>query len=114
LTEENLILFFNSLPRRCILLLEDIDTMGLLRTPRVSRLEKVTQHTTAGHNATSQKAVEAAQPEIDIKEVVANDELQAAVAASKESPHKNSMTLSGLLNAISRVACQEGRILIIV
>jgi mitochondrial chaperone BCS1 len=110
LTEEDLILLFNSLPRRCILLLEDIDTAGLLRTPRVSQPKKAIL-TINGHDAESHRTID---PGTDANEVAANDMLQATVAASKESSHKNNLTLSGLLNAIDGVACQEGRILIMV
>ncbi|OAP64716.1 hypothetical protein AYL99_00688 [Fonsecaea erecta] len=114
LTEEDLILLFNSLPKRCILLLEDIDSAGLGRSPKLKDLEKreTTQQAPSGKDQQSRKEC---GEEKDNKE----DSTQAAGKAKdqpslfgKESTLKNTLTFSGLLNAIDGVASQEGRVLI--
>ncbi|KAI0536711.1 BCS1 N terminal-domain-containing protein [Xylaria digitata] len=99
LTEEDLSSLFSTLPRRCVVLLEDIDTAGLRRpaeekraTKRVSKKEKEDKedsHTTKN----------------DIKEL-------AKVLKKDSEENKKGISLSGLLNAIDGVASHEGRVLI--
>jgi chaperone BCS1 len=100
LTEEDLGALFSTLPRRCVVLLEDIDTAGLRRP-----------------------AEELAKAEEDAaKEDKKNDKKESpndwkvsdlAKALKKEgNDDKKGISLSGLLNAIDGVASHEGRVLI--
>lgn len=123
LSEEDLILLFNSLPKRCIVLLEDIDSAGVVRknadvqkdgeekSKDVSKDKKVdaisekkdeSQETTAAMIAKEvAKAVKAA-----------NDSSDKPSSGRPGSVNDMGITMSGLLNAIDGVASQEGRILI--
>lgn len=95
LTEEDLGLLFSNLPRRCVVLLEDIDSAGLNRANE-QRSEKPADQ--AGGHA----------------------ELGAEIAKAFKSVHQQNektklnqgISLSGLLNAIDGVASHEGRVLI--
>ena len=88
-TEENVSTLFSSLPRKCVVLLEDIDTAGLTHT----REDATNADNTAG-------------------------DAGAAAARQKPSdpnaPPQPSgkLSLSGLLNILDGVASQEGRVLI--
>ncbi|KAI1124816.1 P-loop containing nucleoside triphosphate hydrolase protein [Nemania abortiva] len=102
LTEEDLSSLFSSLPRRCVVLLEDIDTAGLRRPAdtllaeeQAAKLEKENQGKDESHRTTSN----------DIKEL-------AKVLKKENEDQKKGISLSGLLNAIDGVASHEGRVLI--
>lgn len=109
LTEEDLILLFNSLPKRCILLLEDIDSAGVAgrsqpesdreieKSPNPAEIDKGSDPRVNGKLGKSKKSKHAKTK--DVK--------------SDASPKTNTITLSGLLNAIDGVASQEGRVLIL-
>lgn len=86
--EENLATLFAELPRRCVVLLEDIDSAGLTHSREVSK------------NGTS--------PQEEVQEAA------AAVAPGKPVVPVGAprLSLSGLLNILDGVASQEGRILI--
>ncbi|KAI0388465.1 hypothetical protein F5Y17DRAFT_474657 [Xylariaceae sp. FL0594] len=112
LTEEDLGSLFTSLPRRCIVLLEDIDTAGLRRTGEekagveekpadaATADEKERAGSTSNEGDTNKKSTS-----LDIKEL--------AKALKKESEdQQKGISLSGLLNAIDGVASHEGRVLI--
>ncbi|KAK8110926.1 uncharacterized protein PG998_007383 [Apiospora kogelbergensis] len=92
LTEEDLGALFSSLPRRCVVLLEDIDSAGLRRPMARARRGK--------------KDKEAASSDWKVSDL--------AKALKKESSNddKKGISLSGLLNAIDGVASHEGRVLI--
>ncbi|KAI0805567.1 BCS1 N terminal-domain-containing protein [Xylaria sp. FL0064] len=102
LTEEDLGSLFSTLPRRCVVLLEDIDTAGLRRpmeelraSGRAAKKEKESSGKDESSKTTSS----------DIKEL--------AKALKKEADdQKKGISLSGLLNAIDGVASHEGRVLI--
>ncbi|KAK5627323.1 hypothetical protein RRF57_003038 [Xylaria bambusicola] len=101
LTEEDLSSLFSTLPRRCVVLLEDIDTAGLRRpvdelraAERASKKEKENTSKEESGKTTSS----------DIKEL--------AKVLKKETEDKKGISLSGLLNAIDGVASHEGRVLI--
>jgi chaperone BCS1 len=86
--DSELIGLFNTLPPKCLLLLEDIDTVGLQReSPRAQR-----------HGPQWTKAL------AKIGEGDDDDE--------EEKPQLSRVSLSGLLNAIDGVAAPEGHILI--
>lgn len=96
LDEESMSSLFASLPRRCIVLLEDIDTAGITQTRGKTTLP-------------------------DDDEPVPINNVPANSGAAKEDnifqelttdSSKDGITLSGLLNVIDGVAASEGRILI--
>ena len=97
LTEEDLGLMFTSLPRRCVVLLEDIDSAGLSKRQEPEN-----------------------DPKIDVGDAAAKfgveitKALQTAQESSKGKGKDNNqgITLSGLLNAIDGVASHEGRVLL--
>ncbi|KAJ8129884.1 hypothetical protein O1611_g3749 [Lasiodiplodia mahajangana] len=101
LTEEDLCSLFSSLPRRCVVLLEDIDTAGLRRSAdkpladEQTAKEKENQGKNESYQATSN----------DIKEL-------AKMLKKESEDQKKGISLSGLLNAIDGVASHEGRVLI--
>ncbi len=92
LTESDLNNLFNNLPRRCIVLLEDIDTAGLLRIDDDGK---------SGKKATSK----------DEPKTIAAD-IAKAIKDGKADDTKKGISLSGLLNAIDGVATHEGRVLV--
>ncbi|KAI1262191.1 P-loop containing nucleoside triphosphate hydrolase protein [Xylariaceae sp. FL1019] len=97
LTEEDLGTLFNSLPRRCIVLLEDIDTAGLRRP--ADEIEKPESKDTSKSESAKEER---------------SDDIKALAKAIKRDHEdaKKGISLSGLLNAIDGVASHEGRVLI--
>lgn len=122
LTEEDLLALFNSLPRRCVVLLEDIDTAGLTR-PKEEKEEKSADEPTktgadepktngddsnrGGRRRKAREDGEAAGGPSDWKVADLARELKKPWADDKKG-----ISLSGLLNAIDGVASHEGRVLI--
>ncbi|KAK7996283.1 hypothetical protein PG991_015750 [Apiospora marii] len=107
LTEEDLGALFSSLPRRCVVLLEDIDTAGLRRP--ADELKKAEAEKKADGGGGGDK-------ESKDKEASSNDwkvsDLAKALKKESSSDDKKGISLSGLLNAIDGVASHEGRVLI--
>ena len=87
-TEENVSSLFSSLPRRCVVLLEDIDSAGLTHTREDGTVEAIPA-----------PAPVAAGPTVTVK------------GAAPAAPTSR-LSLSGLLNVLDGVASQEGRVLI--
>lgn len=85
LTEEGLAVLFEALPRRCVVLLEDVDTVGIARVQKKeeTKVESADQKTTA------------------------------TATTKEEESSKKGVSFSGLLNAIDGVASHEGRVLIL-
>jgi mitochondrial chaperone BCS1 len=134
MTEGDLMQLFNTLPRRCIVLLEDVDAAGLVREgksdstggKRKGRQGKKDEKKDAEgkeEKAEEQKGKEKKKDdEYTLKDLA--KELKSITAPSTESnrrqggPRNNDnkpntgITLSGLLNAIDGVATHEGRVLI--
>lgn len=81
-TEENLATLFAELPRRCVVLLEDIDTAGLTHTREKDGAED------------------------------GEDKPKRSSEATKPDVSSFRLSLSGLLNILDGVASQEGRVLI--
>ncbi|KAK3370193.1 BCS1 N terminal-domain-containing protein [Podospora didyma] len=109
LTEEDLSALFNSLPRRCVVLLEDIDTAGLSRAPDTGDDEK----TTGGGNSEAGKSKDkAAKRESENKNDWKVADLARELKKQGDRDEKKGISLSGLLNAIDGVASHEGRVLI--
>ncbi|KAK4646547.1 hypothetical protein QC761_211510 [Podospora bellae-mahoneyi] len=111
LTEEDLCALFNSLPRRCVVLLEDIDTAGLARSG---------DSTPASEDGddSDEKSKDKPKKDKDAKDKKSSEWNVADLArelkkqSSSESTDKKGISLSGLLNAIDGVASHEGRVLI--
>ncbi|KAK1637113.1 BCS1 N terminal-domain-containing protein [Colletotrichum phormii] len=89
--EENLATLFAELPRRCVVLLEDIDTAGLTHTRE--------------NNATGDATADAKDGSGDM----VPGQLTAGNGTTNTSGR---LSLSGLLNILDGVASQEGRVLI--
>ncbi|KAJ5462303.1 hypothetical protein N7530_010508 [Penicillium desertorum] len=92
LDEESLSLLFSELPRRCIVLLEDVDSAG------------VTEARAPPSASTSDAPGKDGTPK--------DGAVEADSTADKDTTKKRGITLSGLLNVIDGVAASEGRILI--
>ncbi|KAK2875951.1 hypothetical protein FQN49_001493 [Arthroderma sp. PD_2] len=102
LTEEDLGLLFNSLPRRCVVLLEDIDTAGLARTTADEDIETTDAANGATDSVISNLNTAVQQPATRAK--------KGKRSSTDEEP--KGISLSGLLNAIDGVASHEGRVLV--
>lgn len=99
LTEEDLSGLFSSLPRRCVVLLEDIDTAGLSRSADDAEPKKAKEKDGEGGK------------EHDSGEWKVSD-LARELKRQPSDHEKKGISLSGLLNAIDGVASHEGRVLI--
>lgn len=123
LTEEDLLALFNTLPRRCVVLLEDIDTAGLER-PKEEQAMDVTAGGGADDNTEDKKGGGQGQQQSSKGrkggrpgggEGGPNDWKVSDLARELKkqgSDEKKGISLSGLLNAIDGVASHEGRVLI--
>ncbi|OLN86902.1 putative mitochondrial chaperone BCS1-A [Colletotrichum chlorophyti] len=107
LTEEDLGTLFNSLPRRCVVLLEDIDTAGLSRAPDEEVDAAPSSESKDNDKADGEKDEKSKKSKDDWK---VSDLARALKKETKDD--KKGISLSGLLNAIDGVASQEGRILV--
>lgn len=103
LDEDSLNSLFSDLPRRCMVLLEDIDTAGITQ----SREKTATSGTKPENEAGG-----VADPDIVKVDQAAPAGAIAPVAAAEEPVKADGVTLSGLLNVIDGVAASEGRILV--
>ncbi|KAL6722109.1 hypothetical protein ACLMJK_001215 [Lecanora helva] len=92
LTEEDLGMMFTSLPRRCVVLLEDIDAAGLNKRQELQEKEQ--------------------SKDEDPASKMGAEITKAFKAVQKNDKDKQGITLSGLLNAIDGVASHEGRVLV--
>lgn len=92
LDEESLSSLFSDLPRRCIVLLEDVDSAGITKT--------------RGATPTADA------PALDAAVAALQTTKDGADAKVVEETKKGGVTLSGLLNVIDGVAATEGRILV--
>ncbi|KAH6641496.1 BCS1 N terminal-domain-containing protein [Chaetomium tenue] len=117
LTEEDLLGLFTSLPRRCVVLLEDIDTAGLKRAE--DEPESESSSSDDGKNEEKQqqedkKSLNRSRNHKGGRDWRVSDlarELRRA-GGQGDLGEKKSISLSGLLNAIDGVASHEGRVLI--
>ncbi|KAK2019789.1 hypothetical protein LZ32DRAFT_151702 [Colletotrichum eremochloae] len=105
LTEEDLGTLFNSLPRRCVVLLEDIDTAGLSRVG-----EEIDAPASDGGKKDSEGDTGENTKKTNKDDWKVSDLARALKKESKDD--QKGISLSGLLNAIDGVASQEGRILV--
>lgn len=108
LTEEDLGILFTNLPRRCVVLLEDIDSAGLVKRQTLEEAEAA-----KGDHGT-QGGAEKTGAEIGAEIAKAIKSAQHKDGKSKNNHHNNNegISLSGLLNAIDGVASHEGRVLV--
>lgn len=98
--EENLASLFAELPRRCVVLLEDIDTAGLTHTrDDGSQANPNLDDNQDGTNTTSSRNSRGP-----------NNNNNAS--NNGNNPQTGRLSLSGLLNILDGVASQEGRVLI--
>lgn len=132
LTEGDLLQLFNGLPRRCIVLLEDVDAAGLLRD-RASdeknkpRTKKEGKQTGKQGEEGKEKAAAAEKDDNYTLKDLARELKAISTPAQRGGPHATmqqnngagpnrapgtGISLSGLLNAIDGVASAEGRVLI--
>ncbi|KAK3698076.1 hypothetical protein LTR37_017125 [Vermiconidia calcicola] len=136
LTEGDLMQLFNTLPRRCIVLLEDVDAAGLIRDDKSDaakgdasgkykrRRAKGKHETPKGdvqeedtENKDGEKPKEA---EYTLKDLARElKSISSPKGGGNDKRHGNpnrqartGVSLSGLLNAIDGVATHEGRVLI--
>ena len=129
LTEADLNLLFNTLPRRCVVLLEDIDTAGLNRNKTENIEEdnvvpspKANKKIAPSQGSETTTTVAEASPETPTSAVMADftHALRATSHRLRQPQPPNPATdltrpgisLSGLLNTIDGVASHEGRVLI--
>jgi len=103
LTESDLIQLFNNLPKRCIVLLEDIDTAGLSRDEKNDEKEDE-------HSPTEEEPKDDKFSAADLAKELKKAGRRSGSGGSEE--FKQGISLSGLLNAIDGVASHEGRVLV--
>lgn len=122
LTEEDLLALFNSLPRRCVILLEDIDTAGLAR-PKEEQDQDVDVEGDGkeGSKREGGKGRKGGRPNGTGGGDGGGDggpndwkvsDLARELKKQGGPDEKKGISLSGLLNAIDGVASHEGRVLI--
>lgn len=128
LTEEDLSALFNSLPRRCVVLLEDIDTAGLSRPLEEAAAAADTTTIPTSNNSDPKDDNEdskdgnrkgrgdrkgAPKPAAaGIGSATVADLARELKKQGNDANDKKGISLSGLLNAIDGVASHEGRVLI--
>ena len=105
MSEHKLTQLFSSLPSRCIVLLEDVDTAGLEK--REESKEEENRKTEDDESAEENKK-QKGKSGIRIR-----NETRQYGNTTVSTPAAEGVTLSGLLNAIDGVASQEGRILVL-
>ena len=130
LTEGDLMQLFNALPKRCIVLLEDVDAAGLIRDQKDASGPKWGRRKGKGNKDGSNDAKDgkdAGQEKTKEDDFTLKDlarELKSIGSGNNRSggdrsqgnsdrkPPGTGISLSGLLNAIDGVASHEGRVLI--
>ncbi|KAF2733400.1 BCS1-like ATPase-like protein [Polyplosphaeria fusca] len=96
LTESDLNKLFSHLPRRCVVLLEDIDSAGLRREGAIEDSSDNDESEASG--ASGDEPLQKTSP--------------ASKQGQEQTGFKSRISLSGLLNVIDGVASHEGRVLI--
>ncbi|KAF5674210.1 mitochondrial chaperone bcs1 [Fusarium heterosporum] len=136
-SEEDLAVLFTRLPRRCVVLLEDIDTAGLRRPNGDDDDGEETEHGSDEKTGEDKKTEQTAKKEKKSKSKKTKDSDSDSDTSGEDRKRRRknrrrsgrnrentnnrganniltveSISLSGLLNAIDGVASHEGRILI--
>jgi chaperone BCS1 len=104
LTEDALASLFQSLPRRCIVLLEDVDAAGV-----ANKRESTTANSNSDDSSTASSDNSKGSSENKPQN---SDEEKKPEDANQETPVHQGVSLSALLNIIDGVASSEGRILV--
>ena len=126
LTEADLMQLFNGLPRRCIVLLEDVDAAGLIREKKDEPAPKwgrrkgkdnkdETTETKNGKEGDQEKGKEdytLKDLARELKSIGSNNRGGGRSQVDPDRKPGTGISLSGLLNAIDGVASHEGRVLI--
>ncbi|KAJ3498355.1 hypothetical protein NLG97_g1185 [Lecanicillium saksenae] len=120
ITEEDLSTLFIKLPRRCVVLLEDIDSAGIHRDGKLSSYQEknvgASEHLNTSFGENDAKDVEHVSSDCESSYQVESDTLsrssRGAGSTRQDKSGRSGISLSGLLNAIDGVASHEGRILI--
>lgn len=135
LTEGDLMQLFNGLPRRCIVLLEDVDAAGLLRDGKSGTEDDTKRKGKKNKDEKSEEKKDGEKTEKDGEKAKKDEEFTlrdlarelkgisgagggkgshgpAQVAGHPNRTPGTGISLSGLLNAIDGVATHEGRVLI--
>lgn len=116
LTDETLTMLFVGLPRKCIVLLEDIDCAGVQRgnshmddeSEWESSDEEVQSDDDSRSGGTKAKSLKSSKE----KKRSSKSDVNSSFSAQQHKQPRMSVSFSGLLNAIDGVASHEGRILI--
>lgn len=104
LTESDLNKLFADLPRRCIVLLEDIDSAGLRRPDELTESKEKKSEESTNDDSSDDGS---------ITKINKSDATPAVpVPGQPTVGFKSLISLSGLLNALDGVASHEGRVLI--
>lgn len=126
LTDETLTMLFLSLPKKCIVLLEDIDCAGVQRSNSHARLalsdsessdesedmsDSESRREDGDSGGKGSKSVKDSKSSSSSKNKSKDDSRNNNLGPMHRQP-RASVSFSGLLNAIDGVASQEGRILI--
>lgn len=106
LTETDLAMLFNNLPKRCIVLLEDIDTAGLVRTDDDDEPETKLTNGTQDDTTTTADLLK------EVKKAGRRGGGRVVGGSMMDGESNTGISLSGLLNAIDGVASHEGRVLV--
>lgn len=117
--EEDLATLFTKLPRRCIVLLEDIDTAGLRRDLSSESDDKTEDGKSETKDKKDGKKKQKNKSDSSDSESESEQEVKPKKRGSRKKDSAKShpivvegISLSGLLNAIDGVASHEGRVLI--
>ncbi|KAK3075934.1 hypothetical protein LTR53_000363 [Teratosphaeriaceae sp. CCFEE 6253] len=109
MTDENLETLFDRLPKRCIVLVEDIDSAGIKRGDMRAKRDRIEK---------TKASVRARKPSVcatskDSAQDNASESDDSDVDLPKRQPNGQILTLSGVLNVFDGVRAAEGRILIV-
>ena len=126
LTEGDLMQLFNGLPKRCIVLLEDVDAAGLVReqkdegaTKSGMRKGRGKEDSEESKNSKSSEVEKRKDEDFTLKDLArelksigSNNRPGGGPPQGNRDGKPTGISLSGLLNAIDGVASHEGRVLI--
>ena len=108
-------LLFGNLPRRCVVLLEDIDSAGLIREEELPQILEKAKDNDKTKNEDKDKE-EVPDTDTGSSASIGLQIVKALKSVSDRGPMKadpdKGISLSGLLNAIDGVASHEGRVLV--
>lgn len=123
LTDETLTMLFVGLPRKCIVLLEDIDCAGVQRNSNRHMDDESDQESSEEEEEEEEEGQSDNEPRSDgvkaksskpskEKKRPSKSDANPSSSGQQHRPPRMSVSFSGLLNAIDGVASHEGRILI--